>query len=200
MLKLINLYVLDRIFSESDSQISPKAKMLYINCLTHHFKEKSATVSNAIAFEMFEKDFGDFSKYRVPMQELHRAGLIEIGANKIAFHNKWGQHIDRSKLEKVSAEHYIAGFSFNSVEFYEKDLKSNQSIIELAQMKYKISKENIAQLTELFIKEQKAFDKKYNNFADCAKHFSYWLPNQIKQMPKEAAKQVKSQGKILGYE
>jgi hypothetical protein len=45
---------------------------------------------------------------------------------------------------------------------------------------------------------EKAFDKKYNSFADCAKHFSYWLPNQIKQTPKEASKQVISKGKLLG--
>jgi hypothetical protein len=63
MLKVINLYVIDRIFMECDSKISPKAKMLYINCLTHHFKEKSPLVSNAVAFEMFEEDFGDFSRF-----------------------------------------------------------------------------------------------------------------------------------------
>ena len=198
MLTILNLYVIDNIFNNAEEKLSPKAKMLYINCIMHHFRNKEATVVNAIAFDMFEEDFGDFSKYRMSMQELHRAGLIEIGANKIAFHNKWGQYIDRSKLEKVTAEEYVAGFSFNSIEYYEKDLKSNQSIIELAQMKYKISKENITQFIEVFIKEQKAFDKKYNNFADCAKHFSYWLPNQIKQTPKQANKQVVSKGKILG--
>ena len=68
MLKVINLYVLDRIFSDIESKISPKSKMLYINCLMHHFKEKSATVSNAVAFEMFEEDFGDFSRFKIPMQ------------------------------------------------------------------------------------------------------------------------------------
>jgi hypothetical protein len=198
MLKVINLYVIDMIFEEAQDKLSPKAKMLYINCIMHHFRNKDATVVNSVAFDMFEEDFGDFSKYRVSMQELHKAGLIEIGANKIAFHNKWGQHIDRSKLEKVTAEHYVAGFSFNNIEYYEKDLKSNQSVVELAQMKYKISKDNIIQLTDLFIQEQKAFDKKYSSFADCAKHFSYWLPNQIKQAPKEANKQVISKGKILG--
>ena len=198
MLKVINLYVIDKIFEDSQEKLSPKAKMLYINCIMHHFRNKEATVNNAVSFDMFEEDFGDFSKYRVPMQELHKANLIEIGANKIAFNNKWGKYIDRSKLEKVSAEEYVAGFSFNGIEYYEKDLKNNQSVIELAQMKFKISKENIVQLTDLFIAEQKTFDKKYSSFADCAKHFSYWLPNQIKKTPKEASKQVISKGKILG--
>ena len=49
MLKVINLYVLDRIFSDIESKISPKSKMLYINCLMHHFKEKSANKIKELA-------------------------------------------------------------------------------------------------------------------------------------------------------
>jgi hypothetical protein len=198
MLKVINLYVIDKIFEESEIKLSSKAKMLYINCLTHHFKNKTATVANAVAFEMFEEDFGDFDKYKVLMQELHRAGLIEIGVNRIAFHNTWGKHIDRTQLEKVSPTEYVAGFSFNGIDSFEKDLTNNTQIIELSRMKYGISQENVVKLMELFIKEQKTFDKKYSGLSDCVKHFTYWLPSQIKQIPKEQAKSVKSQGKILG--
>lgn len=172
--------------------------MLYINCLTHHFKEKSATVSNAIAFEMFEEDFGDFSRFRVPMQELHRAGLIEIGVNKIAFHNTWGKYIDRTQLEKVNAVEYVAGFSFNGIEHFKSDLIANNSIIELASMKYGLKKEDIPKLMELFITEQKTFDKKYSGFSDCIKHFTYWLPNNIKKLSTQTPTTVKSKGKILG--
>lgn len=198
MLKVINLYVIDKIFQELEYSLSSKAKMLYINCLTHHFRDKSATVVNAVAFDMFEEDFGDFDKYRPLMQELHKSGLIDIGVNKIAFHNTWGKHIDRTQLEKVTPNEYVAGFAFNGIEHYEKDLATNTQIIELSQMKYKISRENVVSLMELFIKEQKTFDKKYTGLSDCIKHFTYWLPSQIKQIPKEQAKSVKSQGKILG--
>lgn len=198
MLKVINLYVIDRIFMECDSKISPKAKMLYINCLTHHFKEKSPLVSNAVAFEMFEEDFGDFSRFRVPMQELHKAGLIEIGVNKIAFNNTWGKHIDRSQLEKVNAMEYVAGFSFNGIEHFKADLINNNSIIELASMKYSIKKDDLPALIELFIAEQKTFDKKYSGFSDCIKHFTYWLPNNIKKLSTQTPTTVKSKGKILG--
>jgi hypothetical protein len=166
----------------------------------HHFKEKSATVSNAVAFEMFEEDFGDFSRFKIPMQELHKAGLIEIGTNKIAFHNTWGKHIDKTQLEKVNPDEFVGNFNFLGIENFEKDLKENNQIIELSQMKYKIRKEDVQKLMELFIMEQKTFNKKYTGLSDCIKHFTYWLPSQIKQMPKEANKQVKSQGKILGYE
>lgn len=200
MLKVINLYVIDKIFEEAECKISSKAKMLYINCLTHHFKNKSPNVTNAVAFDMFEEDFGDFSKYKSLMQELHRAGLIEIGVNKIAFYNHWGRHIDRSQLEKVNPTEYVAGFAFNGIDYYEKDLINSQQMIELLQMKHSISKEVIFKLINIFIKEQKAFDKKYTNLSDCVKHFTYWLPNQIKQIPKEQNKQIFSKGKILGYE
>lgn len=197
MLKIINLYVIDKIFEES-KKISAKAKMLYINCLTHHFKEKSALVSNAVAFEMFEEDFRDFSRFKVPMQELHKAGLIEIGTNKIAFHNTWGRHIDRSQLEKVDAMEYVAGFAFNGIEHFKADLINSNSIVELASMKYSIKKEDLPQLIELFITEQTTFDKKYSGFSDCIKHFTYWLPNNIKKLTTQTPTTVKSKSKILG--
>lgn len=198
MLKVINLYVIQMIFEDSQEKLSPRAKMLYINCIMHHFRNKEAKVNNAVAFEMFEEDFGDFSRFRVPMQELHKAGLIEIGVNKIAFNNTWGKHIDRSQLEKVNAMEYVAGFSFNGIEHFKADLINNNSIIELASMKYSIKKDDLPTLIELFIAEQKTFDKKYSGFSDCIKHFTYWLPNNIKKLTTQTPTTVKSKGKILG--
>ena len=198
MLKVINLYVIDKIFEEAEEKLGQRAKILYINCLINHFRDKKATVTNAVGFDMFESDFGDFNKYRNYFQELHKARLLELGMDKISFYNSWGKHIDRALLENVSPDEYVAGFNFNSIDKFIDDLRNNQSMIELCQMKYQINKENISKLIELFITEQKTFDKKYTGFSDCVKHFTYWLPSQIKQMPKEANKQVKSQGKILG--
>lgn len=198
MLKVINLYVIQMIFEDSQEKLSPRAKMLYINCIMHHFRNKEAKVNNAISFEMFEEDFGDFSRFRVPMQELHKAGLIEIGVNKIAFHNTWGKHIDRSQLEKVDAMEYVAGFAFNGIEHFKSDLINSNSIVELASMKYSIKKEDLPQLIELFIAEQRAFDKKYSGFSDCIKHFTYWLPNNIKKLTTQTPTTVKSKSKILG--
>jgi hypothetical protein len=200
MLKVINLYVIDKIFDEAENPISHRAKMVYINCLMSHFRNKKANVANAVAFDMFEEDFVEFNKYKPYLQELHKAGLIEIGINKVAFHNHWGKHIDKTQLEKVNPDEFVGNFNFLGIENFEKDLKENNQIIELSQMKYKIRKEDVQKLMELFIMEQKTFNKKYTGLSDCIKHFTYWLPSQIKQMPKEANKQVKSQGKILGYE
>jgi len=198
MLKVINLYVIDKIFEELEVKVGQRAKILYINCLINHFKDKKATVVNAVGFDMFEQDFGDFNKYRSFFQELHKARLVELGIDKISFYNSWGKHIDRNLLENVSPEEYVAGFNFNSIDKFSDDLRANRSMIELCQMKYHINTENIIKLIDLFITEQRTFDKKYIGFSDCVKHFTYWLPSQIKQMPKEAAKQVKSQSKIIG--
>lgn len=198
MLELITLHTLDMIFEGSEYRLSPKAKMMYINCLMHHFREKEATVVNATAFELFEEDFGNFEKYRVTMQELHKSGLVEMNYGKVIFHNKWGQHIDRAKLDDPGIEQKTNGFSFNGVEMYEAELKASESLIELAMMRNKVARQDVFNLMDLFIKEQKAFGKKYSNFSDCAKHFTYWAQPKSNQMPKETSKQVKSNGKILG--
>jgi hypothetical protein len=198
MLKILNLYTISKIFENAERKISSRAKMLYINCLMHYFKDKSATVSNAVAFELFEEDFKDYEKYKTLMQELHKAGLISIGIKSITFNNVWGKHIDRTQLEKVNPVEYVAGFSFNGIEHFEKDLKQNSRVFEIAQMKHKIKKEDVLAFIDSFILEQKAIEKKYTNHNDCVKHFIYWLPNQVKQMPKQAENKIKSNNKILG--
>ena len=88
--------------------------------------------------------------------------------------------------------------SYNGIEHFKADLINNNSIIELASMKYSIKKDDLPALIELFIAEQKTFDKKYSGFSDCIKHFTYWLPNNIKKLTTQTPTTVKSKGKILG--
>lgn len=196
MLTIINLYVIDKIFNETASfKLSPISKMIYINCLIHHFRDKPATVVSAVSFEVFEEDIPNYNKFKVNFQELHKAKLITIGSKQIVFDNVWGEYIDRSKLEKVSAEKYVAGFKFQSISEFKDDLLKSSQLVELAQMKYRLSKLQTQKLIELFIVEQTAFDKKYNNLADCIKHCSYWMAFNSERVPKE---NVKSSGKILG--
>ena len=196
MTMLVNLYVLDRIFNESaENKLSPLSKMLYINCITHHFKDKPATVSGAIEFEIFEEDIPNYDKFKKNFQELHKARLITIGSKSIVFNNVWGQYIDRTKLEKVSPQKYVAGFKFQSINEFKDDLIKSSQLIELCQLKYKLTKLQSQKLIELFIVEQTAFDKKYTNLSDCIKHCSYWIGFNSERIPRE---NVKSQGKILG--
>ncbi len=196
MLTVINLYTIDKIFNEdAEFKLSPTAKMLYINCLTHHFKEKKPTVLGAVAFSIFINDIRDYHKFERLFQELHKAGLVIIGTTEIQFQNHWGKHIDRSKLDKVSPEEYVAGFSFELASKYKEEILGHTSLFELTQMKHKVSKKQIEDLLDLFVKEQDTFGKKYNGFSDCVKHFTYWIPNNLSKTQNE---NVKTGAKVLG--
>jgi hypothetical protein len=196
MLHIINLFVIDKIFTEAaEISLSPMSKMLYINCLTHHFSDKPCSVSSAIAFEIFEDDIKGYDKYRRYFQELNKAKLVTIGIRVIVFNNVWGKYIDRSKLNSVSPEKYVAGFSFRPVNDFKEDLLKSTQLVELAQLKYKLSKVQIKKLVEIFIAEQITFDKKYTNLSDCIKHCTFWIGLNAQRVP---AENVKSSGKILG--
>lgn len=196
MLTLISLHTIDKILNEdSEVKLSPMAKMLYINCLTHHFKNKNKTVVNAIAFDIFINDIGGYKKYQLRFEELHKAGLVVVGTDRISFNNCWGQHIDKSQLGKVSPDTFVAGHSFATPEQFKDELLTNKTMFELVAMKYKATTRQVEQLVVLFIKEQTTFDKKYNNLADCVKHFTYWVPHNLDKAPKES---VKSTSKLLG--
>ena len=196
MLTILNLYVIDKIFNEESTiPLTPMSKMLYINCLTYHFKDKKPTVASAVSFEIFIKDIPNYDKHEKSFVELHKGGLIAIGLKTIVFNNVWGKHIDRRQLEKVNPVEYVAGFSFKPVKEFKKELQESQSLIELCGMKYKINEGQVKNLIELFIKEQSTFEKTYSNFSDCIRHFTMWAAKNLDKAPKEV---VKSSGKILG--
>ena len=196
MLTVINLYTIDMIFADcGDVKLKPLTKMLYINCLMHHFRDKKPTVANAVAFSIFISDIPNYDTYEKMFQELHKAGLVIIGISDVRFENVWGKHIDRTKLDKVSPQEYVAGFSFAKASGFKEDMLKSDSLIELLQMKYKISRKQIETLISLFIKEQDAFEKQYSSYADCTKHFTYWIPNNISKAQSET---VKTGAKILG--
>jgi hypothetical protein len=196
MLTVINLYTIDKIFNEESTiKLKPLTKMLYINCLMHHFKDKKPTVSSAVAFEIFINEIKEYDKFEKLFQELHKAGLITIGLKSIVFNNVWGKHIDRSKLDKVNPTEYVAGFSFKPALDFKKELLENESLVDLCGMRYKINKGQVMSLIELFIKEQGTFEKTYSNFSDCIRHFTMWAGKNLDRAPKEI---VKSNNKLLG--
>lgn len=195
MLTIINLHTISKIFSEDVSgALSPMAKMIYINCLMHHFKDKPATVSSIHAFEIFEEDM-DYQKFRKYFQELHKAGLVSIGQNSIVFHNVWGRHIDHSRLGKVSAEAYVGGFNIKPAAEYKQELLESENMVELAAMKHRIGKSQVQKMIEVFIKEQSTLEKKYTSFSDCISHFNHWLSKNLEKVPKDV---VRSSNKLLG--
>jgi hypothetical protein len=198
MLTIINLYTIDKIFSEeTDVNLSAEAKMLYVNCLIHHFRGKTPTVANAIAFSMLIGDMPKYKKFERLFFELHKAGLVVVDSMEVRFENHWGKHIDRSKLDKVSPDTYVAGFALHRASHFKSDMLAHERLYELMAMKHKATKRRVEAMIDLFVKEQDTLDKTYTSFSDCVKHFSSWFPYNL---PKSQNEHVKAGGKILGLD
>jgi hypothetical protein len=196
MLTVISLYVIDKIFSGTNGKLSTKAKMLYINCLTYHFREMEPTVSNAIAFNLKNVNIPNYEKHQPAFVELFKNDLVELSNDRVYFNNLWGKHIDWRQLKKQSPEEYVAGFTFSSATSFKEEMLSSTKMKELQMMRYKISEVQIDALISLFTQEQDTFEKKYNSFGECVKHFTYWIKNNIVKVPIGTV--VKSKGRILG--
>lgn len=196
MLTIINLFVIDKIFNEvATKKLSVYAKMCYINCLTHYFRDKKPSVVNAFAFELFKNDIPNYPHYQKLFEELHKAELVMIRDDAVCFTNCWGKYIDHRLLEKVDANTYVAGLQIQGVEAYQEEMQNSRSLKELCCMKHQISIRQCELLLELFIKEQSSIQKRYNGYTDCSKHFVNWIPTNIDKVPKEV---VKSKNKLLG--
>lgn len=196
MLNLITLQTINNIFENSEINVSEMTKIVYINCLIHHFKNKSATYNNAKAFDIVDSDF-DFAKFKKNFQELEKADLVIIDGSTITFKNVWIKHIDTDKIIKED----VSKISIIKADKVKDSLLNSQQLQEVCQMKYKLTKDRITQLIEIFVKEQSVIDKTYNSQGDCTKHFIYWLNyNKDKAVESENNKtaSVKSKGRLLG--
>lgn len=196
MLKLINLFVIDKIFSECViSNIGARAKMLYINCLMHHFRNKKATTIDSVSFSIRIVEVNNYYNFYPDFVELEKAELVVLENESIKFINLWGKYIDKSQLDKISIDEYVGMYEKRLPSVYLDNLKGNIKLYELIQMKHKVSIEKINALLELFVKEQEAFNKLYDNENDVAKHFSFWIQNNLNKVQSET---VKTGAKILG--
>jgi hypothetical protein len=196
MLTIINLFVIDKIFNEvATKKLSIQSMMIYINCLTYHFKEKKASVINSYAFDIFKNDIPNYKKYQIVFEELHKAELVMIREDAISFLNCWGKYIDHSLLEKVDAYTYVAGYNPQGVDAFAQEMQKSVQLKELCCMKQKVTMAQCDLLLDMFIKEQKSIQKTYSGYTDCSKHFINWIPANIDKVPKEV---VKSKNKLLG--
>ena len=194
MNELLNLHVIDRIFNErSEIKLDSTTKSLYINCLMAYFKDKEATVKNAMSFDVFKNKMNNYNRWIDSFQKLHQAKLVFINDSYISFLNNWGQFIDRTQLD-LSEVKNIDPISLND---YHKILLNNQSLIQVCSMKNKISSNQTIKLLEVFIKEQEALNTKYLNETEISKHFLYWI-NSNKDKMDNSKETVKSNSKILG--
>lgn len=194
MLKLINLYVIDQVWKEALTNVSVFSKMLYLNCLTHHFKDKTVCLENAMEFELCFSEHSELKTFNKNFEELQKAGLVEVKSNAVLFPNLWYKYIDKEKLTTVINPITFAGLTISSAEEVKKALKENQHLFEIIGMKHGISQEKFDYLVDLFVLEQLAYDKKYSSHNDCAKHFSFWIPFNLGRTPNADKKKPK----ILG--
>jgi len=192
MLKLITLHTIDRIFQGVSSPLGAMEKMLYLNCLVHHFRPLEATESNAVAFDIAKSEIPNFVSYERQFLELEKAGLVEVLPFTIHFINHWGATIDRTQLGK-SKSGFLGDLPVENAEQLKKELLENDYMYEMLAMKHRLNRNEYNKLIDMFIAEQMAVSKKYYNMNDCLKHLMFWIPLQKNRMPNE-----KKSIKILG--
>lgn len=189
MLDLINLNVIDKIFNECETKPGAKAQILYINILTHHFKDKQ--FSDEISeFELKIKDFRGYNSFKEQISQLQKLELVSKTNEGIIFHDKWTRYIDITLVNRKIFEQ-----SFQPIESFGDAMRKNTSMLELCAMKNRINIQVVQQLLEMFIKEQGATLQKYVDETSCNKHFLNWAPKNTENVAKPV---VKSSSKILG--
>ena len=193
MYQLLTFEVIYRIFTEyATINVSSMSRLLYLNCLMHHFNGKDATDENSMAFEMFEEDIKNYAKWKKNFQELHKAKVITITDKMIHFNNTWGQFIDRTQLVKKSSL-----LPLKTAEELREDLFQNKSAIDVLGMKHNVTPNKISSMMDIFIKEQQAVGTRYNDSGEVSKHFIYWFSSNINKIELKN-ETVKSKGKIIG--
>jgi hypothetical protein len=174
MLKLLTLDTINKIFKNQEKPISALSKMIYINCLTFHFENLSATFNNACSFELFNSDI-DIKKFQKNFVELHKAGYVIMKDNSVYFENLWGQLIDRSKLKKDA----VFQTNFNTIDWWWTDLFHSKTTEENIMKNCKITQKQYQDNLALFINEQQATEKTYNNLNEVTRHFFYWTQKKF---------------------
>jgi hypothetical protein len=189
--KHINLHVLDEIFNkEAITKLSVYAKMLYINCINHHFKNKESYITNLSEFALAKESIPNLVNYIDLFNELAEARLITHQYDSYLFLNVWTKYMDISRMNND----VFMSKSFTCLDFNDQMYNAHQ-LIELCAMKNKISKAQVIKLMKFFFDEQAALETKYPNEQECKKHFLYWISYNKDKVSNES---VKSSAKILG--
>lgn len=182
MLKQLNLYVIDKIFTEvAKISLSAKAQMVYLNCLTYYFKDKQHNEENCQSFFLTFSEHPKLDNYKSQWIELENAGLIVLSNDNIFFKNVWISYVKKPFDSIIPPQNYVGAFEIKSFDEFKSDLLNNDALRELCSMKYKVIDENYERLVEMFLTEQKAFNKKYINSTDLIKHFSFWIPHNAQK-------------------
>lgn len=189
----ITLTIIDKIFTEkANCELKPLSKMIYINILTHHFKNIDANEKNLSAFQLFPDEI-KYNQFQKNYQELHKAQLITIGEKYISFNNTWGSYIDRSSLAETSKAEYSN--ALNTINTYKENIQKNQSLVELIAMKHRWNSTYFNKVMDMFFMEQEAVGTKYLHESECTRHFINWCNNNSNKLNTQSNG---NQTKILG--
>jgi hypothetical protein len=156
----------------------------------YHFEKLEATTENSVAFDIFDSEL-DYEKFEKHFVEMHKAGLIIIKEKSIYFENHWGQFIDRTQLENPSGQYVNA--MFNTIKHFEKQLKTSTELRAHIQKNHKLTEAQYEENLEVFIEEQNAIGKTYNDYKDVSSHLFYWIAKKKTNQPV-----IAKSNKILG--
>lgn len=191
MIKLFNLLVIETIFKNHNRfPMSAQEKMVYINCLTHHFKNLEASYVNAQQFTLKYSENPILNDFKDVFKILEKNGLVYITDAGIIFEKVW-EH-----LNLITSNSFVQ--QINAIDLAEQNnlkqhLLDNDFMRELCGIKHKVVGSAYDKLVELFLIEQIATNKKYSSLADSVKHFMFWIPRNV-----NAVYVDKKKPKILG--
>lgn len=191
--KLISLYVVDEIFNnDAQAKLGVSTKMLYINCITHHFKNVEPTLPNLNDFHLVKASIPNHHKFVKEFDQLCKAELIIDHSITYKFVSHWIKYVELSKINSLKEE------TSQRIELskYESEFYNSEQLIELVCMKSNLNRTQVKGLMKQFLAEQLVTEKSYPNIGDAKKHFIYWAINNKDKVPTENT--VKSKAKILG--
>jgi len=188
MLEIITLSTIKKIFDNANCEVSSMSKMLYVNCLMHHFGDLSYTQEDSVGFELTDTEV-KFNAFKKNFQDLKKAGVLEINFDgSIVFFPLWLRHIDKLLLTKKPSV-VVDNQEIEGV------LNQSQVFLDLVCMKHSITILSARNLIKRFSYEQYALGKHHRNESEIKNHFLNWVKFNLNN---DVKKVVKSNAKILG--
>lgn len=196
MLKFIDLWTIDKLFSDAPIKLSIRSQILYIRALMFYWREKSASISNLTSFELSAVDL-PYEANKKELEELSKAELITIKSDKMVyiFNDLWAKYIDKDRIPKVSAESFVGASALNDMIHFEKQLLESETTIELCCIKFAMTRDQAVFLIKVFIMEQKNAETKFANLAQVIKYCTNYVGFNKHKAP--ASNSVKSDGILL---
>lgn len=181
MLDIISIKTINSIIKyDSLIRISPKAIVSYIQCLTYHFEDLEPYRENLKGFDIRLSVFN--KKSMSNFEELQKSGLVKINKDSVTFIDYWSKYIDKSKLILNDTSEVLLNSNYKDASFFKDELLNSGSFLELCLMKYKLSKENLFYLLNLYFKQQEVTKKKFFSYQELSTNCLYFIDRERKNL------------------